>query len=69
MRRAEALGARDLHYVDAGTSGGVWGLKEGYCLMVGGEEDVCVYLEPIFLTLAPEGRLFAGRRARAPATT
>ena len=55
VRRAEWLAARDLHYVDAGTSGGIWGLKEGYCLMVGGEEDVCVHLEPIFLTLAPEG--------------
>jgi 6-phosphogluconate dehydrogenase len=54
VRRAEWLGAKDLHYIDAGTSGGVWGLKEGYCLMVGGEEDVCVYLEPIFLTLAPQ---------------
>ena len=54
VRRAEELGAKDLHYVDAGTSGGVWGLKEGYCLMVGGEEDVCIHLEPIFLTLAPE---------------
>jgi 6-phosphogluconate dehydrogenase len=54
VKRAEALGARDLHYVDAGTSGGIWGLKEGYCLMVGGEEDVCIHLEPIFLTLAPE---------------
>jgi 6-phosphogluconate dehydrogenase len=55
LRRAESLGARDIHYVDAGTSGGVWGLKEGYCLMVGGEEDVCGHLEPIFLTLAPQG--------------
>ncbi len=54
VRRAEALGAKDLHYVDAGTSGGIWGLKEGYCLMVGGEEDVCMHLEPVFLTLAPE---------------
>jgi 6-phosphogluconate dehydrogenase len=54
LRRAESLGGRDIHYVDAGTSGGVWGLKEGYCLMVGGEEDVCGHLEPIFLTLAPE---------------
>jgi 6-phosphogluconate dehydrogenase len=53
IRRAEALGAKRLHYVDAGTSGGVWGLKDGYCLMVGGEEDVCARLEPIFLTLAP----------------
>jgi 6-phosphogluconate dehydrogenase len=54
VRRAEWLDAKDLHYVDAGTSGGVWGLKNGYCLMVGGEEDVCVHLEPIFLTLAPQ---------------
>jgi 6-phosphogluconate dehydrogenase len=54
VRRAEMLGAKDLHYIDAGVSGGVWGLKEGYCLMVGGEEDVCAHLEPIFRTLAPE---------------
>jgi 6-phosphogluconate dehydrogenase len=54
VRRAEALGAKDIHYVDAGTSGGVWGLEQGFCLMVGGEEDVCSHLEPIFLTLAPE---------------
>jgi 6-phosphogluconate dehydrogenase len=61
VRRAETLDAKDLHYVDAGTSGGVWGLKEGYCLMVGGEEDVCVHLEPIFLTLAPkDGYLHVG---------
>ena len=43
-----------MHYVDAGTSGGIWGLTEGYCLMVGGEEAVCRALEPVFLTLAPE---------------
>jgi 6-phosphogluconate dehydrogenase len=55
VRRAETLGAEDIHYVDAGTSGGIWGLREGYCLMVGGEESVCGHLEPIFLTLAPEG--------------
>jgi 6-phosphogluconate dehydrogenase len=55
VRRADALGAKGIHYVDAGTSGGVWGLKEGYCLMVGGEEDVCDHLEPIFITLAPPG--------------
>jgi 6-phosphogluconate dehydrogenase len=54
VRRAGALAAKKLHYVDAGTSGGVWGLQEGYCLMVGGEEDVCASLEPIFRTLAPE---------------
>ena len=54
VRRAQALDASGIHYVDAGTSGGVWGLKEGYCLMVGGREDVCARLEPIFLTLAPK---------------
>jgi 6-phosphogluconate dehydrogenase len=61
VRRAAALGARNLRYVDAGTSGGIWGLKEGYCLMVGGEKDVCARLEPIFLTLAPtDGYLRVG---------
>ena len=54
QRRAKALAEKRLHYVDAGTSGGVWGLTEGYCLMVGGEADVCARLEPIFLTLAPK---------------
>jgi 6-phosphogluconate dehydrogenase len=54
VRRAEQLQAKGIHYVDAGTSGGIWGLAEGYCLMVGGEADVCRRLEPIFLTLAPE---------------
>jgi 6-phosphogluconate dehydrogenase len=54
VRRAGALEARDIHYIDAGTSGGVWGLTEGYCLMVGGNADACRRLEPIFLTLAPE---------------
>jgi 6-phosphogluconate dehydrogenase len=55
IRRATALGSRGVHYIDAGTSGGIWGLKEGYCLMVGGDADVCRRLEPAFLTLAPEG--------------
>src|SRR5215831_4955042 len=54
VRRAGALKPRGVHYVDAGTSGGIWGLQEGYCLMVGGEADVCRRLEPIFLTLAPK---------------
>jgi 6-phosphogluconate dehydrogenase len=53
VRRAEALTRQRVHYVDAGTSGGVWGLEQGYCLMVGGELDVCRRLEPIFLALAP----------------
>jgi 6-phosphogluconate dehydrogenase len=54
VRRAGDLAPRRIHYIDAGTSGGIWGLKEGYCLMVGGEEAACKALEPIFLTLAPE---------------
>src|SRR5262245_53569780 len=61
VRRAAALGTRQIHYVDAGTSGGIWGLQEGYCLMVGGEAEVCRRLEPIFLTLAPpDGYLRVG---------
>jgi 6-phosphogluconate dehydrogenase len=54
VRRADTLRAKGVQYVDAGTSGGVWGLKEGYCLMVGGDASVCRRLEPVFLTLAPE---------------
>ena len=54
VRRAEALAPKRVNYVDAGTSGGIWGLQEGYCLMVGGDADVCRRLEPIFLTLAPK---------------
>ncbi len=54
VRRAGALAARRIHYIDAGTSGGIWGLTEGYCLMVGGDADVCRRLEPVFLTLAPK---------------
>ncbi len=54
QRRAEKVQARGLHYMDCGTSGGVWGLQIGYCLMVGGEEKIFDYCEPIFKTLAPE---------------
>ncbi|MGH7319008.1 MAG: NAD(P)-binding domain-containing protein, partial [Candidatus Rokuibacteriota bacterium] len=53
-RRAEELRPLAIHYVDAGTSGGIWGLKVGYCLMIGGEEPIFRRLEPIFKTLAPE---------------
>jgi len=61
VRRAQSLAEMRVHYVDAGTSGGIWGLQEGYCLMVGGETEVCKRLEPIFLTLAPpEGYLRVG---------
>jgi len=51
--RAERLAARGLHYVDCGTSGGIFGLERGYCLMIGGEPDVVRHLDPIFATLAP----------------
>ena len=54
VRRAKTLWEKRIQYVDAGTSGGIWGLTEGYCLMVGGDADTCRRLEPIFLTLAPE---------------
>jgi 6-phosphogluconate dehydrogenase len=53
IRRAQALKAKDLHYLDVGTSGGVWGLSRGYCLMIGGEKPVVDRLDPIFRTLAP----------------
>ncbi len=53
IRRANALSAQGIHYVDAGTSGGVWRLERGYCLMIGGETDVVKHLDPVFATLAP----------------
>jgi len=53
VRRAKALGERGIQYLDAGTSGGVWGLERGYCLMVGGPVEAVKRLEPIFATLAP----------------
>jgi 6-phosphogluconate dehydrogenase len=53
IRRAKELAANGLHYVDVGTSGGVWGLERGYCQMIGGETDVVRHLDPIFKTLAP----------------
>src|SRR5437588_3067390 len=53
MRRAQELAQKKIHYVDVGTSGGVWGLERGYCMMIGGEKDVVQHLDPIFSTLAP----------------
>jgi 6-phosphogluconate dehydrogenase len=53
IRRARALGARGLHYVDVGTSGGVWGLERGYCQMIGGDTGVVQHLDPVFKALAP----------------
>jgi 6-phosphogluconate dehydrogenase len=53
IRRAKELSPRRIHYVDVGTSGGVWGLERGYCMMIGGEPGVVGHLDPIFATLAP----------------
>jgi 6-phosphogluconate dehydrogenase len=53
QRRAALAGEHELEYVDAGVSGGIWGLENGYCLMVGGERDAVAHLEPAFKTLAP----------------
>jgi len=53
IRRAKELAAQGVHYMDVGTSGGVWGLERGYCMMIGGENDVVKRLDPLFVTLAP----------------
>jgi 6-phosphogluconate dehydrogenase len=53
LRRAGELAKKGIHYVDVGTSGGVWGLERGYCMMIGGKSDVVQQLDPIFATLAP----------------
>src|ERR1700731_2451473 len=53
IRRAKELSPKGIHYVDVGTSGGVWGLERGYCIMIGGEMDVVKHLDPIFAQLAP----------------
>ncbi|HEY2525351.1 MAG TPA: decarboxylating 6-phosphogluconate dehydrogenase [Candidatus Binataceae bacterium] len=71
IRRAKALGARGIHYVDSGTSGGVWGLERGFCQMIGGEPDVVKHLDPIFATLAPpidSAPRTPGREKSAPST-
>ncbi|MGZ5089455.1 MAG: phosphogluconate dehydrogenase (NAD(+)-dependent, decarboxylating) [Usitatibacter sp.] len=60
IRRAKDLAAKGIHYVDVGTSGGVWGLERGYCLMIGGERDAVARLDPIFASLSPG----AGKIAR-----
>ncbi|MDD2876273.1 MAG: decarboxylating 6-phosphogluconate dehydrogenase [Acidiphilium sp.] len=53
IRRAGALKAKGINYVDVGTSGGVWGIDRGYCMMIGGSAEIVAYLDPIFKTLAP----------------
>src|SRR6266567_4139352 len=69
VRRGKALKARGIHYVDVGTSGGVWGLDRGYCMMIGGEKVVVDRLDPIFAALAPGAGdipLTPGRDGRDP---
>src|SRR5258707_15879738 len=53
IRRAKELATKSLHYVDVGTSGGVWGLERGYCQMIGGKKQIVEHLDPIFKSLAP----------------
>ena len=53
IRRAKDLASKGIHYVDVGTSGGIWGLERGYCMMIGGEQQVVKHLDPIFASLAP----------------
>ena len=69
VRRAKTLKAKGIHYVDCGTSGGVWGLDRGYCLMIGGDKTIVDHLDPIFDTLAPGGGdipTTPGRKGRDP---
>jgi 6-phosphogluconate dehydrogenase len=69
IRRARALKGKGLDYLDVGTSGGVWGLERGYCLMIGGDKAVVDRLDPVFAALAPgkgEIAATAGRRGRDP---
>ena len=63
IRRAQELAASKIHYVDVGTSGGVWGLERGYCMMIGGEPDILAHLDAIFATLAPGAGDIPARRA------
>lgn len=61
IRRRAFLSEKGIHFMDVGVSGGIWGLKEGYCLMVGGDPDIYQFLDPIFRSLAPEeGYLYCG---------
>src|SRR5208282_1040206 len=65
IRRAGELKSKGIHYLDCGTSGGVWGSERGYCLMIGGEEAIVSHLDPIFKSLAPG----VGPAARTPGRT
>jgi 6-phosphogluconate dehydrogenase len=71
LRRARQLAPKQIHYVDVGTSGGVWGLERGYCMMIGGEDGIVRHLDPIFASLAPGiGSIpRTPGREKAPSTT
>lgn len=61
VERGKKTAKKGIHYVDCGTSGGVWGLQNGYCLMYGGDKEACDYLEPVFKSLAPDdGYIYCG---------
>ena len=64
IRRAKELASKQIHYVDVGTSGGIWGLERGYCMMIGGEPHAVKHLDPIFATLAPGMGEIARTRGR-----
>jgi 6-phosphogluconate dehydrogenase len=69
IRRAQSLKTKGIHYLDCGTSGGVWGLERGYCMMIGGDKDVVDHLDPIFNALAPGAGgipVTPGRQGRDP---
>jgi 6-phosphogluconate dehydrogenase len=68
IRRAKELTPKGIHYVDVGTSGGVWGLERGYCMMIGGETTVVKHLDPIFASLAPGLGEIARTQGRDPAS-
>jgi len=69
IRRAGELKTKTIHYVDVGTSGGVWGLERGYCQMIGGEKEVVSHLDPIFKALAPGTGTISPTPGRAPGST
>ena len=67
IRRAKDCAEKGVHYVDVGTSGGIWGLERGFCMMIGGDKDVVNHLDPIFVALAPGYGGVARTRGRDPA--
>ena len=69
IRRGQELKKRNIHYVDVGTSGGVWGLERGYCLMIGGENEIVRQLDPVFASLSPAADSAAPTPGREPGSS